>query len=48
MVRPDASLSFGMLHTTVHHELEVAQSDLRETGCAPRQARRLAAATENH
>lgn len=48
IVRPDARLSFGILHTTVHHELEVAQTDLQETGCAPQQARRLAVATENH
>ena len=48
IVRLDATLSFGDLHTTLHRELEVAQTDLRETGCAPQQARRLAVATENH
>jgi hypothetical protein len=48
IVRPDARLSFGVLHPTLHHELRVAQIDLQETGCAPQQARRLAVATENH
>jgi hypothetical protein len=45
IVRPDASLSIGALHTTLRGELGVAQADLQD--CAPQQARRLAAATEN-
>jgi hypothetical protein len=44
-VRPDARLSIGALHTTLRRELGVAQADLQD--CAPQQARRLAAATEN-
>jgi hypothetical protein len=48
IVRPRARLAFGDLHTTLNHELEVARTDLQQTGCAPQQARRLAAATENH
>jgi hypothetical protein len=44
IVRPDASLSIGALHTTLRSELGVAQADLQD--CAPQQARRLAA-TEN-
>jgi hypothetical protein len=47
IVQPDASLSIGALRTTPRRELEVAQVDLRY-GCAPQQARRLAAATGNH
>jgi hypothetical protein len=47
IVRPDARLSIGALHTTLRRELGVAQTDLQD-GCAPQQARRLAAATENH
>ena len=47
IVHPDARLSIGALRTTPHRELEVAQIDLHD-GCAPQQARRLAAATENH
>jgi hypothetical protein len=45
-VRPDARLSIGTLHTTLRRELGVAQTDLQD-GCAPQQARRLAAATGN-
>jgi hypothetical protein len=47
MVAPDARLSIGALHTTLRRELGVAQTDLQD-GCAPQQARRLAAATGNH
>ncbi|HEY3943755.1 MAG TPA: hypothetical protein VGL78_00885 [Solirubrobacteraceae bacterium] len=47
IVHADARLSIGALRTTPHRELEVAQTDLQD-GCAPRQARRLAAATEDH
>jgi hypothetical protein len=47
IVLPDARLSIGALRTTPHRELKVAQTDLQD-GCAPQQARRLAAATENH
>jgi hypothetical protein len=45
IVRPDAKLSIGGLRTTPRRELKVAEADLR-AGCAPRQARRLAATTE--
>lgn len=44
---PDASLTMGYLHTTLRSELGVAETDLQACG-APQQARRLAAATENH
>jgi hypothetical protein len=47
IVHPDARLSIGVLRTTPQRELKVAQTDLQD-GCAPQQARRLAAATENH
>lgn len=47
IVRPDARVSIGALHTTPRRELEVAQIDL-QYGCAAQQARRLAAATEHH
>lgn len=47
IVHPDARLSIGALRTTPHRELEIAQTDLQD-GCAPQQARRLAAASEKH
>jgi hypothetical protein len=47
IVDPDARLTIGALRTTPQRELDVAQTDLQD-GCAPQQARRLAAATENH
>lgn len=47
ILNPDATLSIGALRTTPRRELEVAQTDLQD-GCVPQQARRLAAATENH
>jgi hypothetical protein len=45
IVQPDARLSIGALRTTPHRELEEARTDLQD-GCAPQQARRLAAAID--
>ena len=47
LVHPDARLSIGALRTTPRRELEVAQTDLQD-GCAPQQARRLAAPSQSH